>query len=201
MKTHYNIIIAGAGGIAQAAGLILAEWSTVTPTIYIGNRTLDKAKKVTKWIENGTTKKCEITPFHLNSAEITDEMKTIFGKGDALLDCLPGKLAPKMAGFSKDFNLCYANLTEYVAETNQIVGLAKNAKTVRIEFPTPSNRLSFIHLTGPDALDGGAAAGTGSVRTKATLLADSSVMAQRSCILLELLYILATPEIVSEIIR
>ena len=65
MKTHFNIIIAGAGGIAQAAGLILAEWSTITPTIYIGNRTLAKAQKVAKWIENGTTKKCEIIPFHL----------------------------------------------------------------------------------------------------------------------------------------
>ena len=56
MKTHFNIIIAGAGGIAKAAGLILAEWSTITPTIYIGNRTLAKAQKVAKWIENGTTK-------------------------------------------------------------------------------------------------------------------------------------------------
>ncbi len=129
MKTHYNIIIAGAGGIAQAAGLILAEWSTITPTIYIGNRTLVKAQKVAKWIGNGTTKKCEIIPFHLNSSEITDEMMNIFNTGDALLDCLPGKLAPKMAGFAKDFELFYANLTEYVSETNQIIDLANNANT------------------------------------------------------------------------
>ena len=50
--------------------------------------------------------------------------------------------------------------------------MAKNARTVRIEFPTPANRLSLIHLTGPAALEGGAAAGTGSVRTKATAFAD-----------------------------
>ena len=42
MKKHYNVIIAGAGGIAEAAALILAEWSEVSPTIYIGNRTLSK---------------------------------------------------------------------------------------------------------------------------------------------------------------
>ncbi|WP_117879807.1 saccharopine dehydrogenase family protein [Aureibaculum luteum] len=127
MKTHFNIVIAGAGGIAQAAGLILAEWSTITPTIYIGNRTLAKAQKVAKWIENGTTKKCEIIPFHLSSDEVTEEMIRVFSKGDALLDCLPGKLAPKMAGFAKAYKLNYANLTEYVAETNQIMDLAQNA--------------------------------------------------------------------------
>lgn len=54
MNKHYNIIIAGAGGIAQAAGLLLIEWSEVPPTIFIGNRTLSKAQEVAKWIENGT---------------------------------------------------------------------------------------------------------------------------------------------------
>ncbi len=44
MNKHYNIIIIiGAGGIAEAAGLLLMEWSTVPPTIFIGNRTLSKA--------------------------------------------------------------------------------------------------------------------------------------------------------------
>lgn len=129
MKTHYNIIIAGAGGIAEAAGLILAEWSIVAPTIYIGNRTLAKAQEVAQWIQEGTTKPCKVIPFHLTSEGMTDEMKAIFQKGDALLDCLPGSLAPKMAQYAKDFHLQYANLTEYVAETNQIMNLAKNAKT------------------------------------------------------------------------
>ncbi|MDY7394854.1 saccharopine dehydrogenase C-terminal domain-containing protein [Aureibaculum sp. 2210JD6-5] len=129
MNAHYNIIIAGAGGIAEAAGLILAEWSNVAPTIYIGNRTLSKAQKVAKWIEEGTTKNYKVIPFHLDSDEITEEMKAIFTDGDALLDCLPGKLAPKMASYAKDFNLYYANLTEYVSETNQIIDLAKDANT------------------------------------------------------------------------
>ena len=56
MHKPHTIIIAGAGGIAQAAGLILAEWSEVVPSIFIGNRTLTKAKQVAKWIEDGTTK-------------------------------------------------------------------------------------------------------------------------------------------------
>ncbi|MFT6838467.1 MAG: saccharopine dehydrogenase-like NADP-dependent oxidoreductase [Sediminicola sp.] len=129
MKEHYNIILAGAGGIAEAAALILAEWSPVTPTIYIGNRTLAKAQRVSQWIQEGTTKTCRVVPFLLNATTITDEMKGIFEKGDALLDCLPGSLAPKMAKFSNDFGLYYANLTEYVAETDQIIKLAKNTTT------------------------------------------------------------------------
>ncbi len=129
MNAHYNIIIAGAGGIAEAAGLLLAEWSQVSPTIYIGNRTFSKAQKVARWIEEGTTKRVEIHPFLLQEQGISAEMKTIFEKGDVLLDCLPGSLAPKMAQFAKDFKLHYANLTEYVAETNAIVKLAKDATT------------------------------------------------------------------------
>jgi len=46
MHKPHTIIIAGAGGIAQAAGLILVEWSEIPPSIFIGNRTLSKAKQV-----------------------------------------------------------------------------------------------------------------------------------------------------------
>lgn len=129
MKRHYNIIIAGAGGIAEAVGLLLAEWSEVAPTLFIGNRTHSKAIKVANWIEEGTTKPCSIKGFHLPEKGLTNEMKEIFGQSDILLDCLPGSLAPKMARLAKDFQLHYANLTEYVAETEEIKTLAKDAKT------------------------------------------------------------------------
>ena len=129
MNKHFNIIIAGAGGIAEAAGLILAEWSKVTPTLFIGNRRLSKAQRVAKWIEDGNTKNCRAKGFLLPEEGLPDEMKDILENGDILLDCLPGSIAPKMAQIAKDFHLHYANLTEYVAETNEIIALAKNAKT------------------------------------------------------------------------
>lgn len=129
MKKHFNIIIAGAGGIAEAAGLILAEWSQVTPTIFVGNRTFAKAQSVAKWIEEGTTKSCNIKAFHLSEKEITDEMKAVFHQGDIILDCLPGSQAPRIAKIAKEFQLHYANLTEYVAETDEIIALAKDAQT------------------------------------------------------------------------
>ena len=129
MNKHSNIIIAGAGGIAEAVGLLLMEWSAVPPTIFIGNRTLSKAQKVARWIEEGTIKPCSVTAFHLPEEGLTEEMKEILGQGNILLDCLPGRLAPKIARLAKDFHLHYANMTEYVAETTEIMVLAKDATT------------------------------------------------------------------------
>lgn len=128
MKTHFHIIIAGAGGIAEAAALMLAELSLVSPSIYIGNRTLEKAEKVAQWVRAGTTRVCNIQAFPL-TVDLNPAMKEIFVKADILLDCLPGNLAPKMASLAKEFQLHYANLTEYVSETEEIKALAKDAKT------------------------------------------------------------------------
>jgi saccharopine dehydrogenase-like NADP-dependent oxidoreductase len=129
MKKHFKIIIAGAGGIAEAASLILMEWSDVTPTLFIGDRDHLKAKKVATWIEAGTTKPCSVEPFLLEEEGLTQEMVAILRKGDIILDCLPGSQAPRIAEFAKDFELHYANLTEYVAETEKIKALAKDVTT------------------------------------------------------------------------
>lgn len=129
MKKHYNIIIAGAGGIAEAAALLLAEWSGVTPSIFIGNRTLSKAEELVSWVKAGTTKKMDISAFHLPGDKITGEMKSICEQADIILDCLPGSLAPRIATLAKDFKLHYVNLTEYVAETEEIIALANDVDT------------------------------------------------------------------------
>ena len=129
MKKQHTIVIAGAGGIAEAAGLLLMEWSAIPPTLFIGNRTFSKAVKVAEWISKGTTNLCKVKAFHLPEEGITNEMKEILLQSDLILDCLPGSMAPKIAQFAKDFQLHYVNLTEYVAETNQIIDLAKNTQT------------------------------------------------------------------------
>lgn len=129
MKKHHTIIIAGAGGIAEAVGLLLMEWSEVPPTLFIGDRNHSKAKKVAHWIQDGTTISRFIQDFHFAEKDLTEEMKAIFRQGDIILDCLPGRQAPRIAKFAKDYNLHYANLTEYVAETEEIIALTKDAKT------------------------------------------------------------------------
>ena len=129
MNRHHNIIIAGAGGIAEAAGLLLMELSPVSPTLFIGNRTLSRAREVALWIENGTTKKSKVNSFTLSTENVTKEMEDIFQQCDIILDCLPGSLAPAIAKIARNHNLHYANLTEYVSETNEIIKLAKDAET------------------------------------------------------------------------
>lgn len=129
MKKHFNIIIAGAGGIAEAVSMLLTEWSEVAPSLFIGDRTLSKAEKVVQWIEEGTTKPCSVTAFHLPETGSTEEVAAILREGDIILDCLPGSQAPRIAQFAKNCNLHYANLTEYVIETEEIMALAKDAKT------------------------------------------------------------------------
>lgn len=87
------------------------EWSQVTPSIYIGNRTLTKAKKIAYWLENGSTKPCNMKPFLLPENEITPKMRTNLQQADIILDCLPGSQATKMAKLPKEYNLHYSNLT------------------------------------------------------------------------------------------
>lgn len=125
----HKIVIAGAGGIASAVGLIIAEWGDGSPQIFIGNRTLDKAERVAKWIKEGVTKLCEVKAFHLSENDVSSEMENVFKAADILLDCLPGSLAPRMARYAKEFGLHYVNLTEYVAETKEIMDLATDAET------------------------------------------------------------------------
>jgi saccharopine dehydrogenase-like NADP-dependent oxidoreductase len=129
MTRSHHIIIAGAGGIARAVGLMLMEFSEIPPKLFIGNRNLSGANEMAEWIKEGVSKTLEITTFKLTTDEVSSEMKKILEQADILLDCLPGSLAPKMAQLAKEYKLHYANLTEYVAETNDIIKLAENAST------------------------------------------------------------------------
>jgi saccharopine dehydrogenase-like NADP-dependent oxidoreductase len=59
----------------------------------------------------------------------TGEMDAVLDSCDIILDCLPGSQAPRMARFAKQFHCHYANLTEYVAETKEIMEIATDADT------------------------------------------------------------------------
>ncbi len=129
MKTPSTYVIAGAGGIAEAAGLLLAEWSAAPPIIYMGNRTLSKAQQVARWIRDGCSRPVTVKAFKLSTDNVPEAMEAILREADILLDCLPGGLAPKMARLARDYQMHYANLTEYVAETEEIMDLASSAGT------------------------------------------------------------------------
>lgn len=57
------------------------------------------------------------------------ELVSVLNESDVLLDCLPGSLAPKLARWSLEYNIHYANLTEYVKETNDIISMSAEAST------------------------------------------------------------------------
>lgn len=129
MKSKHKIAIVGAGGIGQAVALILAELSQITPDIYIGDAYPNATASAVKWIQSGLTKKCHVEGFTMPFEGINDSMKAAFEQCEIVLDCLPGSQAPRMARLAKEFGMHYANLTEYVKETNDIIEIAKDAPT------------------------------------------------------------------------
>ncbi len=125
----HNILIAGAGGIGQAAGLLLAENDALDVTIYLGDISEKALEKSSRFILEGCAQKVNVHSVLMPRDGTEDEWEKVLDKCDILLDCLPGSLAPRMARFCVKHHLHYVNLTEYVAETNEIVKIAENAET------------------------------------------------------------------------
>ncbi|HEY8560705.1 MAG TPA: saccharopine dehydrogenase C-terminal domain-containing protein [Pyrinomonadaceae bacterium] len=124
-----KIFIAGAGGIGEAAALLLREWSDAETKIYLGDVSADNLKKAHAFVLKNSGKTSKVETVLMPFEGLNEAMKTAFEACDALLDCSPGGQAPKMARFAVDFKMHYANLTEYVAETDEIIKLAEHAET------------------------------------------------------------------------
>ncbi|MGB4969238.1 MAG: saccharopine dehydrogenase C-terminal domain-containing protein [Saprospiraceae bacterium] len=129
MYIKHKVIIAGAGGIGRAAGLIMAEQPDFDCELFIGDIYNEVAIQTSDWIQKGASSLVNIETFELIPGAVTEHMDYVFKSADILLDCLPGSEAPRMARFAKQYHLHYVNLTEYVDETNQILELAKDADT------------------------------------------------------------------------
>ncbi len=127
-KTH-KIIIAGAGGIAEAVSMIISEWSQAPQELFVGDCVLEKAEKVAQLVRINSSKQVSVTTYYLPGSGSDSELEEILKAGDILLDCLPGSQAPRIAKFARDFKLHYINLTEYVNETNEIMKIAEGAET------------------------------------------------------------------------
>jgi saccharopine dehydrogenase-like NADP-dependent oxidoreductase len=123
-----KIFIAGSGGIGEAAALLLREWSEFKTEIFLGDINEENLSKAKAFVADNSGKTSKIETV-LMTAEANDAMKSAFEKCDVLLDCSPGSQAPRMARYAVDFKMHYANLTEYVAETDEIIALAKDAET------------------------------------------------------------------------
>lgn len=124
-----TIFIAGSGGIGEAAALLLREWSEFETTIILGDRSEDSLAKAKAFVCDGSSKTTPVEMVLMPREGESDDLMAAFKRADVLLDCTPGGQAPRMAGYAREFKMHYANLTEYVAETEAIMELAKDAGT------------------------------------------------------------------------
>ncbi len=124
-----KIFIAGSGGIGEAAAILIREWADFETKLFLGDINEANLRKTKEFVVQNSEKTSKVETILMSPEEINDEMKAAFEQSDILLDCSPGGQAPRMARFAKDYKMHYANLTEYVAETDEIIKLAENAET------------------------------------------------------------------------
>jgi len=124
-----KIFVAGSGGIGEAAALLLREWADFETEIFLGDVSEDNLRKAKDFVLQGSSKNSIIETVLMSADGANDQMQAAFEQCDCLLDCSPGSQAPRMARFAREFKMHYANLTEYVAETDEIINLAKDAET------------------------------------------------------------------------
>lgn len=123
-----KIFIAGAGGIGEAVALLLREWCDFEIELYLGDVSEETLKKARDFVVKNSDETSAVKTV-LMATDATYAMKAAFTDCDVLLDCSPGVFAPAMARYARDFKMHYANLTEYVAETDEIMEIAKGAET------------------------------------------------------------------------
>jgi saccharopine dehydrogenase-like NADP-dependent oxidoreductase len=127
MSKKHQAVIAGAGGMGSAVGLLLRELGDFEVDLFLGDADAGKARAAAAWIREGSLKPGEVHAFHLPLEGTSSELDEALSRADILLDCLPGKEAPRMARLARQHDLHYANLTEHVEETEEIQEIAQGA--------------------------------------------------------------------------
>jgi saccharopine dehydrogenase-like NADP-dependent oxidoreductase len=114
--------------MGQGTGLLLRELGDFDVDLFLGDADAAKAREAAEWICRDSTRTGTVEPFHIPTEGTGGELDRALGGADILLDCLPGEQAVRMARLARKNGLHYANLTEYVDETNQIMELARDAE-------------------------------------------------------------------------
>ncbi len=113
--------------MGSATGLLLRELGDFPVDLFVGDADFEKAKTAAAWIREGSARPGDVSSFRLPGDGTSPEFEEVLSRGDILLDCLPGREAPRMARLARDFDLHYANLTEYVRQTEEIKEIADGA--------------------------------------------------------------------------
>lgn len=122
------VCIAGAGGIGSAVAVLLRQMYGKPVDIFIGDINDPARRKAVDWIAKSGDASGVLRSFDM-SGDWQTEFQQQGQSIDIILDCLPGRFAPAMARAALRFGAHYVNLTEYVAETKEIMELAKDADT------------------------------------------------------------------------
>jgi len=116
--------------VGQAAGLILAEYKSVMDcTVTLGDISTKALETATAFVTDGCSHTADVHTVVMSTDGNDDNLAEVLSAADVILDCLPGSQAPRMARLAVKHGCHYANLTEYVAETNEIMEISKNANT------------------------------------------------------------------------
>lgn len=121
------IIIAGAGELGKAIGLMLAQHSFIDAAYYVGDKYSEVAIAAAHWISDGNTKGEVIQPFQFDVHQPNDASSALFGATDIIIDCLPAPLTPKCARLARRYDSHYINLTATPCEVEQIQAIANGA--------------------------------------------------------------------------
>ncbi|HEY4572792.1 MAG TPA: saccharopine dehydrogenase C-terminal domain-containing protein [Thermoanaerobaculia bacterium] len=127
MSKKHQVVIAGAGGMGSAVGLLLRELGDFEVDLFIGDANAERARAAAAWIREGSLKPGEVHAFHLPLEGTSAALDEALSRADILLDCLPGREAPRMARLARRHDLHYANLTEHVEETEEIQEIARGS--------------------------------------------------------------------------
>ena len=128
MENGKTLLITGAGGIGRAAALMLLEWADFpVARVYLVDRDPGQLRDALASLGDDPRAVSVLTTEAGISDPDNKELADAFADADVVLDCLPGGLAPKVARRALDAGCHYANLTEYVAETNEIEAMAEGA--------------------------------------------------------------------------
>ena len=121
-----RVFIAGSGGIGRAVGLLLRELGDLDVNLIMGDATDEQAASAARFITEGSSASGSVDTIGMPLTGTTDALEQALAASDLVLDCLPGSQAPRVASWALKHGLHYANLTEYVAETNQIMETSQN---------------------------------------------------------------------------
>lgn len=124
-----KIFIAGAGGIGKAAGLILAQSQELDAHIFYGDISQKAIDDTITFIHEGCTQSPVVSGILMSMDNADSQLESVLDSCDVILDCLPGSQAPRLAALAKKHHCHYANLTEYVQETKDVIRISADADT------------------------------------------------------------------------